>query len=190
MRRHRLVLLLCSATPWFVTTAHAEPPAANAPEGATVSPALNGTDDDTAPKQQGAPAPGPYKGVVPGGDQLPPHPPRLPVKGPVRVTWPGFQVRDGVPTVFLQLTGPVEWTVAEAPDKLVYTLRAATIPLANNRRPLRVAEFQTAVKEVEAKRRGRDVELTIRVRQKVAHHERTEGGAGGFKFLVIELPSS
>src|SRR5690242_9240581 len=50
-------------------------------------------------------AEGGYKGVAPGAQALPPHPPKLPLrKGPQRMTWPGFQVKDGVPTVFLEVT--------------------------------------------------------------------------------------
>jgi hypothetical protein len=214
MRRLISLLFVSGAIAPLAATARAEtPPAArSAPAKPTLA-----DDDDTAPAKaaptkaaaQPAPAAQPaaaasdeteqtvasapaasYRGVAPGSDALPPHPPRLPVRGPVRVTWPGFQVRDGVPTVFLQLTGPVDWSVAESGDKLVYTLRGAVIPLTNNKRPLRVGEFQTVVKEVSARARGRDVEITIRVRQKVTHHERTTDGAGGFKFLVIELPAS
>jgi hypothetical protein len=106
------------------------------------------------------------------------------------MTFPGFQVRAGVPTVFFQLTGPVAWSVHEGSDKLVYTLTQTSVPLANNRRPLDVSGFGTPVKAVEAKQHGRDVEVTIRTTKRVAHKEHTESSAGGYKFLVIELPSS
>jgi AMIN domain-containing protein len=128
-----------------------------------------------------------YQGVAPGGSGLPPHPPKLPVKGPARVIWPGFQVRDGVPTVFVEVTGPVEWSVEEKPHELVYTLKNTIIPLRNNQRPLRVGEFGTAIQKVDARSKGRDVRLTIATRQPVSHKERTEEAAGGFKMLVVEL---
>src|SRR5205814_2231280 len=65
-----------------------------------------------------------YKGVAPGAPALPPHPPRLPLKrGPQRLTWPGFQVKDGVPTVFLEVTGAPDYSVEEAPGAVVVTLR-------------------------------------------------------------------
>ncbi|MSP60626.1 MAG: hypothetical protein EXR72_09860 [Myxococcales bacterium] len=130
-----------------------------------------------------------YGGVTPGAPNLPPHPPRLPIKGKQqRMTWPGFQVREGIPTVFLQLTGPVEWSVAEHPGRIVYTLKDTTVPLKNNRRPLRAGEFGTAVKDIDARPKGRDVQVTIQVKQNVGHRERTEDAAGGFKLLVVELP--
>ncbi len=151
------------------------------------------------PRQPPPPAPAPspeapktvhpstYKGVSIGGEHLPPRPPRLPVAGPARVTWPGFQVRDGVPTVFVELTGPVEWSVEEKPGELTYLLKNTVIHLRNNRRPLDVKEFKTVVKEVDARAVGRDVRVTVRLRGKAAHHERVEDAAGGFKLLVVEL---
>jgi hypothetical protein len=183
MRRPILVSLLScglsGAGPLAGTALADAPPA----KGAAVD-----EDDDThVPQPAAKSTAGVYHGVQPGGAELPPRAPHLPVKGPARMTWPGFQVRDGVPTVFLELTSPVEWSVAEGAGKLVYTLRSTTIPLANNQRPLRVGEFQTVVKNVETRKKGRDVEVTIQLRRKVAHKEHVTDGAGGFKFLVIEL---
>jgi hypothetical protein len=128
-----------------------------------------------------------YQGVTPGAPNLPPRAPRLPVKGPARMTWPGFQVRDGVPTVFLELTSQVEWSVAEEPGKLVYTLKDTTVHLRNNQRPLKVTEFGTPVKQVDAKPKGRDVKVTIALKHRMGHKERTEEAAGGYKLLLVEL---
>jgi hypothetical protein len=192
MRRSTLVLTLSALlAPASLPSraARAEPP----PKGTeAAAPAVapeeedDGADEQAAARLQLA---GSYHGVAPGSDTLPPRAPKLPVKGPVRMTFPGFQIRDGVPTVFFQLTGPVAWSVSAAHDKLVYTLTSTTVPLTNNRRPLNVSEFKTAVKAVEAKQHGRDVEVTIRLNKKVTHKERTETAAGGYKFLVIELQS-
>jgi hypothetical protein len=142
---------------------------------------------DVALRPGGEAAPASYQGVTPGGQNLPPKAPKLPVKGPQRLTWPGFQVVAGVPTVFLELTGPVEWTVSESPGRLVYTLKGTTIHLRNNQRALKVAEFGTVVKEIDARPKGKDVRVTINVKQKVGHRERTADAAGGFKMLVVEL---
>jgi hypothetical protein len=153
---------------------HGEPPPEETPEDKVDRPAI---------------LPSSYKGVTPGGANLPPRPPRLPVAGPARMTWPGFQIRDGAPTVFIELTSPVEWTVAEAGSSLVYTLKNVTIPLRNNRRVLEVREFHTAVRSIDARPKGRDALVTIHLSRKVAHKERTEEAAGGFKLLVVELSS-
>jgi hypothetical protein len=137
-------------------------------------------------------AEGTYKGVAPGAQALPPHPPRLPLKkGPQRMTWPGFQVKDGVPTVFLEVTAAPEYHVEDAPGSVVVTLKNTVVPLRNNRRALDVTAFATAVKEVSTTSKGHDVRVTIKTKggDRPPHHERVEDAAGGFRMLVIELPS-
>ncbi len=129
----------------------------------------------------------PYQGVAPGGAALPPHASRPGASRPAKMLWPGFQVRDGVPTVFVELTAPVEWSVADSGRGLVYTLKDTTIPLRNNTRPLRVAEFGTDVESVDVRKAGRDVRITIATKRKVGHLERTEEAAGGYKLLLVEL---
>jgi hypothetical protein len=138
-------------------------------------------------------AEGEYKGVAPGARALPPHPPRLPVrKGPQRMTWPGFQLKDGVPTVFLEVTAVPDYHVDEEPGAVTVTLKNTIVPLKNNRRALDVSGFKTSVQSVEAQSKGRDVRVTIRTKgtEKPAHKERVEDAAGGFHLLVIELPSA
>ena len=135
-------------------------------------------------------AEGAYKGVAPGAQALPPHPPKLPLKkGPQRMTWPGFQVKDGVPTVFLEVTAAPEYHVEDAPGSVVVTLKNTVVPLRNNRRALDVTGFATAVKEVSTASKGHDVRVTIKTKggERPAHHERVEDAAGGFRMLVIEL---
>lgn len=136
----------------------------------------------------GGHAEGAYSGVSLGGQGLPPKAPKLPMKGPQRMTWPGFQVRDGVPTVFLQTTGTPDYTVSDQAGNLVVTLRGTTIKLRNNQRPLRVGEFGTGVTEITAKPKGRDVVVTIKRKEGGAHRERVEASAGGYQLLLVELP--
>jgi hypothetical protein len=135
---------------------------------------------------------GTYKGVAPGAQALPPHPPKLPLKkGPQRMTWSGFQVKDGVPMVFVEVTSAPEYHVEDAPGAVIVTLKNTVVPLRNNRRPLDVAAFDTAVKEVSTQAKGKDVRVTIKTKggERPAHHERVEDAAGGFRMLVIELPA-
>jgi hypothetical protein len=144
--------------------------------------------DEAAPPSEG------YKGVAPGAQALPPHPPALPVpKGaPQRLTWSGFQVKDGVPTVFVELTAPPDYKIDEKKGALVVTLKNTVVPLKNNRRPLRVGAFDTDVTSVEAHPRGHDTQVVISTKGPgvPAHRERVEAAAGGFQMLVIELPPS
>lgn len=137
---------------------------------------------------QGAHAEGTYAGVSLDGPGMPPKAPKLPMaKGPQRLTWPGFQVKDGVPTVFLQTTGTPDYAVTQTAGALLVTLHGTTIKLRNNSRPLKVEAFGTNVSEVSAKPHGKDVVVTIR-RTGSAHRERVEASAGGYQLLVVELP--
>lgn len=162
----------------------------------------DGDDDDAPPAHadkktetlklnETAPASDTYRGVVPGGTALPPHPPKLPLKGPQRLTWSGFQVKDGVPTVFVELTSAPDYKVDEAKGELTVTLRNTVVKLKNNLRPLRVGFFNTNVSSVDTHGRGRDVQVVIHTKDAAApsHRERVEPAAGGFQMLVIELPS-
>jgi hypothetical protein len=131
-----------------------------------------------------------YQGVVPGGQALPPRAPKLPLrKGPQRMTWSGFQVQNGVPTVFLEVTGDPQYSVDDAPGELTVTLKNTVVPIRNNRRALQVAQFDTPVQVVETSSKGHETRVTIKVKgtTKPAHHERVENAAGGFRMLVIEL---
>lgn len=133
-------------------------------------------------------AEGAYAGVSLDGQGLPPKAPKLPLsKGPQRLTWPGFQVRDGIPTVFLQTTGTPDYAVSQTSGALLVTLHGTTIKLRNNARPLKVEAFGTDVSEVFAKPHGKDVVVTIR-RTGSAHRERVEASPGGYHLLVVELP--
>ena len=166
---------------------------ATAPEAGEAAPSRAGEQVGDAPlrlNNQGIAKEGDYAGVTIGGKGLPPKAPRLPLKdGIQRLTWPGFQVRDGVPTVFLQTTAPAQYTVETSPGAVVVTLRRTTIKLRNNQRPLKVAEFGTDVTEVSAKPRGKDVVVTIKRKGEGSHRERVETSEGGYSLLVVELPS-
>jgi hypothetical protein len=134
---------------------------------------------------------GKYQGVVIGGDKLPPRAPKLPIKkGQQRLTWSGFQMKDGVPTVFLEVTGRPDYSVQSNGATLVVRLKRTTVHLRNNRRPLRLDAFDTTVKTVTTQPKGRDVEVHIETRTpNQSHRERIEPAAGGFQLLVIELPN-
>jgi hypothetical protein len=133
----------------------------------------------------------PYEGVAPGGANLPPRAPKLPLHhGPQRLTWTGFQVRDGVPTVFLEVTGAPDYRVEAEKGAVIITLKNTVVPLRNNRRPLRVGAFNTPVESVETKVHGKDTRITIHTNDAgpPEHHERIEPAAGGFQMLLVALP--
>jgi hypothetical protein len=145
-------------------------------------------DDQSADKPVALNPGGEYHGVAPGAQHLPPRPPKMPVKkGPQRLTWSGFQVRDGVPTVFVEVTGSPDYHVEAQKDSLVVTLRNTVVPIRNNRRPLRVEEFGTAVKTVETEAHGATTRVVIHGDGPLGHSERVEPAAGGFQLVVIQV---
>jgi hypothetical protein len=200
MRRLLLACFLCAST--HASAQQAEdnetPPTENqAKESPKKSTAIG---EEPGSEEQGnlnltekGGAGGAYKGVAPGSHALPPHPPRMPLKkGPQRMTWPGFQVKEGVPTVFLEVTAVPEYHVEEAPGAVTVTLKNTIVPLRNNRRALDVTAFSTGVKKVSTTTKGKDVRVTIETKggERPQHHERVEDAAGGFRILVIELPGA
>jgi hypothetical protein len=152
------------------------------------------TDDEDKPKlQSDTPVvlEGPYQGVTLEGENLPPRAPALPQKGMQRMTWPGFQVKDGLPIVFIEVTDVPSYSIQEAPGKVVVTLKNTRVHLRNNRRPLKVGFFKTHITEIVTRERGKNVDVVILAKGKTkpTHHERTEAAAGGFHILRVELPT-
>jgi hypothetical protein len=169
-----------SETPPATTTTRPPEPGAKAVEKGDPNLSLSGDK----------PVDNKYQGVAPGGQALPPRAPKLPLrKGPQRMTWSGFQVVNGVPTVFLEVTGEPQYSVEDEPGALTITLKNTVVPLKNNRRALDVNAFETAVQAVEAAPKGHDVRVTIKTKgtTKPVHHEHVQEAAGGFRLLVIEL---
>jgi hypothetical protein len=189
------LLLLVSARALAQSEAEpGEPPAREEAPAETAKPGKPSEETEEAPNLNisGKPTTGTYHGVAPGAPALPPRAPKLPLKkGPQRMTWPGFQIREGVPTVFLELTSVPDYKVAESPGAVTVTLKNTVVPLRNNRRALDVTAFDSAVKEVETRSAGRDVRVVIKTKgaARPQHHERIEDAAGGFRMLVIELPA-
>lgn len=137
-----------------------------------------------------------YQGVAPGRAELPPHPLKLPLgKGPQRLTWPGFQMREGKPTVFLQLSGPVEYSVKDRPGQLLITLYDTVANVRNNLRPLIVEEFKTPVRRISFEIRKAvpktgqlgAVVVTVAVRGEVAHQERLDSAENGYSMLLVQV---
>ncbi|HZS36769.1 MAG TPA: AMIN domain-containing protein [Polyangia bacterium] len=187
----RLALAAFCALAAATLPARAEPPAEQSDDSDTPAAVEKPAPPTSAPGDDAVvAAPTPYKGVAPGGANLPPRAPKLPLKkGPQRLTWSGFQLKDGVPTVFLEVTGTPDYRVDQSGGALTVTLKNTVAPLRNNRRPLKVEYFKTSVKEVDAAPKGRDLLVTIHLdgADKPSHKERVEPAAGGFQMLVIEI---
>ena len=176
----RMLLALCLLASTAVAQEEPKEPASESDS--------NPAGDEPPPDGQIKLNDGKYGGVAPGAQNLPPKAPKMPLKrGPQRLTWSGFQVKDGTPTVFLELTGTPDYNVSERGNEIVVTLRNTVVPIKNNRRPLRVEAFKTPVKTVETATRGKETKVVIHTQNAMSHKERVEQAAGGFQMLLIEL---
>jgi hypothetical protein len=197
-----VALLACSLFPGLPGWAAAAPPAEGGEgerpvlkiegegsgdgKGEGEEPTLPGSGEERRPALKMR-----YKGVAPGRTELPPSPPRLPLSaGPQRMTWPGFQAKDGKATVFLQLSGPVEYSVSERAGALVLTLHDTVVTLRNNLRPLSVEEFRTPVRRISFEARKGTVVVTVGIKGEVAHQERLEKAENGFSMLILQVQST
>jgi hypothetical protein len=131
-----------------------------------------------------------YDGVVPGPAGKNPLP-AAPAGGTYLV-WTGFQMTSNGSQVFLQTTRPVEADSREAGKSshptLAVLLRDCRIHMANNRRKIDTRYFATPVSAISAKQKGRDVEVRISLRERVASTPHNQPGPDGTEFLVLDFP--
>lgn len=83
------------------------------------------------------------------------------------VAWPGFQVTAQGTRVFVATSREVTVTVRRAPGRFVYVFANAYVPIANNRRPLIMAGFETPIDRAFLQQRGVNVELVLQMRVEV-----------------------
>jgi hypothetical protein len=152
---------------------------------------------DEAPVEEAAPAAeatqkeGHYGGVVPG--QVRATPPGAPKKGkrarrPL-VTWIGFQAQGEGARVFVQLSQNLGFDQAVVGDELVVTIRGAVLGTPTHGKFIDTSFFDTKVVRVEAKNRGKTVELRVRFKKgAVARADaRVEKAADGQTYLFLDF---
>lgn len=169
-----------------LTDTSEEPEPIVEPPPTKAKPAPAGTLSLRTPAREGE-----YQGVALGSDKLPLRPKSTPPKsGPPRVVWTGFQIKDGVPTLFVELTGQVPYRIEDTPTGLLLHLEGTKATLRNHLRPLRASFFETAITDVEPKQHGKSLVVAIKRRGKGAlqHRERWETAPGGYQRLIVEFP--
>jgi hypothetical protein len=133
-----------------------------------------------------------YDGVVPGPSGKNPLP--VPPKGGSHLVWTGFQMTATGSRVFLQTTQPVQFDLNEGAAKksgksvLAVLLRGCRIHMANNRRKIDTRFFATPVAGVSARQRGRDVEVSLAMRELAEAVPHSEAGPDGTQFVVLDFP--
>jgi hypothetical protein len=143
---------------------------------------------EVGPAPPGAPpAAQKYDGVVPGATAKNPLP-SAPDGGPYLV-WTGFQMTASGSQVFLQTTQTVTFERGKwSKSAMTLLLKGCRIHMANNRRKIDTRFFATPVTSVSAKQKGRDVEIRIATREPVSVEPRSQTGAEGTQFVVLDFP--
>jgi hypothetical protein len=127
--------------------------------------------------------------VAPGPEARNP----LPAAGlkPTHLIWTGFQKSGSSGRVFLQTNAPVTYDLVPAKDgrgrAVSVMLRNCRIHMRNNARRIDARFFGTAVEEIVAHQRRKDVELRITVKPGAIPAPRTEPGPQGTQFLVLDF---
>ncbi len=132
----------------------------------------------------------PYKGVVPGRPQVPPH--VHADAGTHLCTWPGFQLLPGGGSrFFLLLNQPVQVAAERRGARFVVTLPGVRISHRNNLRSLETRFFGTPVVRARVRRWGRKgLRFVLDLRPGAPNPVvRTEPGPGGGSYVFVEFPS-
>lgn len=141
------------------------------------------------PKKKKSLRNGPYLGVQPGMQDVPPHAARARSRGAIRkITWVGFQMAGQGGRVFIQATEPPEYSIVPgAPDEVVLELSKSRLHSRNDARKLETGWFPTAVASVDANQlRGNKVRVSIKLREVVGYDLRQEGN---YLFLDFRPPT-
>ncbi|MFY2561496.1 AMIN domain-containing protein [Corallococcus terminator] len=98
------------------------------------------------------------------------------------MTLVGFQQQAGVSRVFIRTNEPARYTVSEQGNAVVLELENSRIDLGNNTRPLDTSYFNSPVTRVEADASGRDVRVTIQLRQQAPVQAKQDGNVISLDF--------
>jgi len=156
------------------------------------------TVEDWRATEKGAEKPKPkpeqsYHGVTPGSGNSLPRVEELKNRPGTWVTWPGFTMKkDGGSRVFLQTTLTLEYAVDKttrpAAKKLVLDLKEAQVYTSNNHNPLVTTYFNTPVRRVYLKKKGKTLNLIIELRVKKEPEISQKTDEDGYHYLFIDFP--
>ncbi|MCP3060823.1 AMIN domain-containing protein [Myxococcus sp. K38C18041901] len=98
------------------------------------------------------------------------------------MTLVGFQQQGGVSRVFIRTNEPVRYSVSETGNAVVLELENSRIDLSNNTRPLDTSYFNSPVTRVDADAEGRNVRVTVQLRQQAPVQARQDGNVISLDF--------
>ncbi|WP_141329832.1 AMIN domain-containing protein [Myxococcus sp. AB025B] len=98
------------------------------------------------------------------------------------MTLVGFQQQGGVSRVFIRTNEPVRYSVSETGNAVVLELENSRIDLSNNTRPLDTSYFNSPVTRVDADAEGRNVRVTVQLRQQAPVQAQQDGNVISLDF--------
>ncbi|WIG96370.1 AMIN domain-containing protein [Myxococcus sp. SDU36] len=98
------------------------------------------------------------------------------------LTLVGFQQQPGASRVFIRTNEPVSYSVSEQGRSVVLELENTHVDASNNTLPLDTSFFATPVSRVDPSASGRDVRITIQLRQAAPFQARQEGNVISLDF--------
>ncbi len=98
------------------------------------------------------------------------------------LTLVGFQQQPGASRVFIRTNEPVSYSVSEQGRSVVLELENTRVDASNNTLPLDTSFFATPVSRVDPSASGRDVRITIELRQAAPFQARQEGNVISLDF--------
>lgn len=98
------------------------------------------------------------------------------------LTLVGFQQQSGASRVFIRTNEPVSYSVSERGRSVVLELENTRVDASNNTLPLDTSYFATPVLRVDPSASGRDVRITIQLRQSAPFQARQEGNVISLDF--------
>ncbi|PIE18424.1 MAG: hypothetical protein CSA65_04730 [Proteobacteria bacterium] len=132
----------------------------------------------------------PYSGVTLKGGEPPPAP-RPPKAGLQYITWPGFRTNVDAPSeVFMQLTGPVSYTIKQRGTRINITINKVQVYRRNTTRAVVTRHFPGPVTWFRLRRAGRNrYRLQIRLREAVTPTVQLKQ-QDKYHYLVVTFPSA
>ncbi|MDP3278425.1 MAG: hypothetical protein Q8Q09_24765 [Deltaproteobacteria bacterium] len=103
------------------------------------------------------------------------------------IAWPGFQMTANGSRLFFASTQAPTLTPVVEPGRLVYRIERAVVPLANNRRALETAGFDTPIQRAYLRRTRGRVELVIELRANNMQPTLTQQQSEGVTFVLLEF---
>jgi hypothetical protein len=132
-----------------------------------------------------------YDGVAPGSNTVPDGIAAAPGSAAL-VTWPGFQMLpNGGSRVFIQTSVEVKPELRRDGNTLQVLLISVSLPKGNARLPLDTSFFNTPVKSVRAKSRGKDGGVVVEIELRngsVSPTLHSERASTGYYFVYLDFP--